>query len=260
MGGDEPELAPPSPEETRLLESQTALLDQAGGIFSQQNELLNLVEPELLQQIGFDVTRDGEGGIASLRLSDDALADDRAAIERGLTERSLAALAGELPVDPVLLQDLEDQQQGLEERLRDRLGTGFDVSSAGIEALLRQEREQNIVRGDARRKDLITSEGLRTNAQNQNQALIDSLIGRTLGVAGARSAPGAGVAGVASGFSAPISGFRSDRHAQFQSDVQNADSGFFGGLGEFIGTAAFAPTSPSASGGSLFSKGVGLFT
>lgn len=259
MGGDEPELAKPSPEETALISEQTNLLRTSGGILGQQNELLNLLEPELLSKIGFDVQQDDNGKIIGLGLKEDALAGGRADIEQGLIDRSKAALSGDLPLDPVLLRTLEKQQEDLESNLRSRLGTGFDTSSAGIEALSEQNLIAAIAKSDSARKDLVTSEGLRTNAQQSNESLIDSLISRTLGVAGARTAPAVGLAGVASGFQGPISGFQADRHAQFQSDVQNADSGFLGGFGEFLGTAAFAPVS-GLQGGSLFGKGVSLFT
>ena len=77
-----------------------------------------------------------------------------------LGKRTLAALKGELPVNPALLHDLATQEQTLKETLRSNLGPGWATSSPGIEAMASFDRTRNETLESARRGDIALGEQL----------------------------------------------------------------------------------------------------
>lgn len=102
---------------------------------------------------------------------------NRTQLESDLLDRARQALSGELPDDPMLLRDLEQQRQTLEDDLRSRLGPGYDTSSAGIEALARFDEQANLVLDQSRRTVQQTSLGDYAGISGLNEAAIGSAVG-----------------------------------------------------------------------------------
>lgn len=98
---------------------------------------------------------------------------NQAEIEQRLSERGLAALAGELPDNPKLLRDLAEQEAVLRQRLARDLGTGYESTTVGDAAL----REF-----DQRRTEILESD--RYNTINQliplGSNVSNEILGRTV--------------------------------------------------------------------------------
>lgn len=251
-----PTLPGPSPMEQALMQSQIDLLNTSSGALKDSLSEINLLAPLLFKETGIR-PRMKDGKIIGFDRVKDPKQKLRNQSEKLLLERSIKAAKGELPSDPVLLKELDRQQQQLEDTLRQRLGSGFDVSSAGIEALGDFGANRAMAIGDAGRKDLVTAEGLSLARQSGNQQLIDQVISRALGIAGAPVAPAAAIGQVAQGFANPANNLQQDRHKQFEGQLEafranNSGGGIFDALGSLAGLALFAPT----GGTSLFATGM----
>lgn len=81
-------------------------------------------------------------------------------IQKQLQERELAALKGELPVNPALTRELGENEDVLRESLRKQLGTGFETSDPGIRALATFNQRKNETLESARRGDLTLADQL----------------------------------------------------------------------------------------------------
>lgn len=162
--------------ETQLLQAQLDALSRESG-FAESRQVL---EEKLLNEQIAAITREEE------------LAPERQAVEKQLLERSLAALRGELPVDPGLLKDLDDQESELRDQLRRQLGSGFETSSPGIEALSEFESRKNEILERVRRGDIEAADRLReTNirpasvtAGSFRPSVFDPSLGEALAVGG----------------------------------------------------------------------------
>ncbi len=180
-----------------LLDQQIAANAQLAEFQKQQfaqaqesQRLEDLLQPELLRQAGYELQLDASGNPIGVALTQDLLRQRE--IERGMNERTLAALRGELPVDPALLRDLEREEGTLRESLLKQLGTGYETSSAGIETLGQfAQRRQSILEG-ARRGDLSLAEQLSLARGEDRRADTGALFGTLRGafpVTGGGGAP-----------------------------------------------------------------------
>lgn len=215
----------PTPSEIANLQEQTALLRDQRDILSRQVREQNLLAPFLFEESGVTPlfnTRDpetgklqdpslGEGEIIAFERVDDPLDPIRKDIERGFLERTQAALAGELPINPALTSELESQRISLDEALLKQLGTGFQTSTPGIEAIGQFERGASEIRESARRGDLTLSEQLGLARQGANESNINETIKRLFGISG-RDVSGiqAGL-GIQSGLSDVLASFAGNR-------------------------------------------------
>ena len=84
----------------------------------------------------------------------------KANLERELTEHSLKALRGELPVSPTLERSFQKRDQMVDESIRRQLGPGGETSSAGIEAKGAERQFQTEALEAARRGELSMSQQL----------------------------------------------------------------------------------------------------
>lgn len=188
-------------------------------------------------------------------------------IRKLLGEKTLAGLRGELPVDPALERDITSQEQTLKDRLRAQLGSGYETSSAGIEAMQKFGEGANVLRSQARHGEMTLAEQLSLAREGANYAQG----GANIAAAGARL-PGIdplssggfafglgqgdqqesgtlrnilagplGIAGgygqVAQGYQMPIGQLQNTRQMQLDASIQNAqsNSGIWGGLGSIFG-------------------------
>jgi len=254
----------PSAEERALQAQQTQLLQQQAEAIQEQQRVQNLLAPFVFKSTGIKPIMDSSGRITGFQ--DDATAQDelaplRSQIEKGFLERTQAALAGQLPVNPALLSDLADNEKTLRETLRRQLGPGFETSSPGIEALGEFGQRRSELLESARRGDLSLAEQLgiaRGQANDQQlQNLLQNLnFGSNFPF---QSAGGFGQA--AAGFNAPLANMFGQRQLQTQANMQNAQSSaglfgdIFGGVGGLLGLGATLPA--GIFKGSVFGKAFG---
>lgn len=164
------------------LDKQIAALPAAGGGFAQtflskqryalEQQRAALVQEHGTQRIaGFERTPEAiaqaeqEARIRELTLADieaqAGLAPQEQEIRRLQIERQLAALRGELPVDPALERSLEEGELTLRDRLRAQLGPGFETSTPGIQTLAEFGKRGEELRFSARRAEMTLGEQLR---------------------------------------------------------------------------------------------------
>ncbi len=162
-----------------------------------------------------------EQAIVGLTRTADPARDLREQNELALLERQGAALRGELPVNPGLLSDLDQQEEDLRASLLENLGTGFETSTPGIEALSEfGERKAAIL--DASRRDDIAGAG---NLANQMGGFMDSLTNSRVnrGMA-AGSMPGmqsSNLMNMANAYGAPLQFMQNSRMMDFQMNQAN---------------------------------------
>lgn len=188
-------------------------------------------------------------------------------IQKLMGERTLKALRGELEVDPALERDIKTQEQTLRDRLFQQLGSGYESSSAGIEAMQKYREGADSLRYQARRGELSLSEQLSmaragvniaqggqvlgASGMNlpgvdplssggfafgvgqgglQNQATLRQVLASPLGIAG-------GLGQVAGGYQMPIGQMMNQRQMEFDASAQNAQNSMagLGALGGVFG-------------------------
>lgn len=183
----------PSAEEKLLQKNQAELLALQREIIEDTRAQNAVLVPFLAEQEGFDVETDAQGNITKISKRPDPQEDKRKEVESLLLDRSLAALKGELPVDPGLEEGLTQQEQQLRDRLSSQLGPGYETSTAGIQTMGEFFRTSEILREGARTGQLTLAEQLGITREQQNQAtragqqdvLRQSSIGDPLTFAGA---------------------------------------------------------------------------
>lgn len=195
------------------------------------------------------------------------LAEQNKEIERLTNEKTLAALRGNAPVDPALERDIRTQEQTLRDRLQQQLGSGYETSSAGQEALQRFGEGADVLRSQARHGEITLSEQLAASRNNtdlatgqsnlaastarlpgvdplssggfafglgqgglQTQGTLRQVLASPLGIAG-------GLGQVAQGYQMPIGSYQNDRQMQLNASMQNAQNSMagLGALGQGLG-------------------------
>lgn len=234
-----PDVPQPSAEERALQSEQTALLREQRDILSRQVREQQLLAPFLFEDTGVKPIFDEETGeITAFEEIPDPLDPLRQDIEKGFLERTQAALAGELPVNPALMSDLEKEEALLNEQLRKNLGPGYQTSTPGIQALSEfQEKKVNILDA-ARRGDLTLSEQLSLARSGSQEAGIDQNLMRLLGITGRSDPSVAGALGVAGGLGNVAAGMQSERLNKFaiqQQAESSTLSSLFGAAGAIGG-------------------------
>ena len=158
-----------SEEEKALQVEQTELLRQQREISQQVLEQQQLLQPILFEQAGIKTITDEEGNITGFE-SDDPNKELRQGIETSFLERTQQALAGELPVNPALMRQLEEEENKLNEELRKDFGSieAARTSTPGLERIDRFNRFRTEVLESARRGDLTLAEQLSVTRQGAN--------------------------------------------------------------------------------------------
>lgn len=203
----------------------------ANPAFADAQKRLKSLEAKLkgLKPTGFK-----KGDITGFKQIVDPLAKKRSAIEKSLLDRQLAALRGELPVDPALHRSLEESGVNLQDMLRSQLGPGFSTSTPGIQALAEFEKRKLETLDAARRGDINLGETLGQSRQAGNQSLIDAFFGRA---GGAVSGPQSLAASFGQAAGNPLAFLQQQRQMQLQAMLANQQSqGAAGqGFGQLIG-------------------------
>lgn len=140
-----------TPDTSMTPEQQAALEQERKALSDQRTQLLqvlkdqNLLEPSLLESLGF--TKDASGNytdtlggqfndLMKMQLGDIMSADPETQRLNSLfRQRQIQALEGNSEADPNLERNIALQEQTLRNQLRAQLGSGYETSSAGIQAL-----------------------------------------------------------------------------------------------------------------------------
>lgn len=235
-GGDLPEA---SEEERELLRAQADNLNQASEIAAFTANIQRTMLPVLLQQSGFNLTYDEDGNISGLERGDQegqAQADE---LRDALTQRSLAALRGELPTNPALLRELEEREEQLQRELMQDFGSisAGRTSTPGSERKIGFERFRAETLENARRADIAQLTPLAQSGIAQSEDLTSQFLNRALTVGG--SVTGQGFNQVAAGFGSAASNLAQNR--QFLTQIQEQRRGQAqAAAGAGIGTAVGA--------------------
>lgn len=242
----------PSKEERALQKNQADLLALQRQIIEQQQAQQKVLLPFFAEQEGFDVTLDENGNIASISRTPSETEQLRETLDKELAQRSLAALRGELPVDPALERSLSRQEETLRERLAKQFGPGFETSSAGIETLGDFEANRESLRSAARTGQLTLSEQLGINREQQNQAsrMTSQDFLRQIGSGDPLTRAGA-FGQIAQGYGQAQAPYLQQRQMQFSAN-QSRQNNIFGLIGAGIGAAGSLLGTPAA-GAAIFS-------
>jgi hypothetical protein len=194
---------------------------------------------ELTSQLKDTPRKLDKESVTGLTRREDPTGDLRKENERLLLERQGAALRGELPVAPALLSDLDQQEEDLRASLLENLGTGFETSTPGIEALAEFGERKNAIL-EATRRDDIAGAGTQANAMG---GFLESLSGsRSARAAGAGQLPfqnASNLSQIANSLSGPLQYRQNSRMMDFQMDqANNAPGGLESLLYQGAGTAS----------------------
>lgn len=121
---------------------------------------------------------------------DPAQAGLRSDINTQLLERTLSALEGNIDVSPTLTRGLDEERTRLVDRLRQQLGTGFETSTPGIEALNMFDLRAQELKENERRGMITDFQNLNIQAKGSQDNTLAALLGTR--TAGAPSIPTGG--------------------------------------------------------------------
>jgi len=232
MGGGDYKAPKPSKEERELTRSQLELLQQSRA----ESEMM---KPYLLQSLGLvQETVDGQSSyrqmtedekLSSMSLTERANYD----ILRLQQDRMKMALEGKLPVSPALESEMADQEKMMREGLSRKLGTGWETTTPGIQALGEFRQKQGLLREESRRGELTSGQGIllsqggyMSGLNQQNQA--------GMGAYGQR------LFGLQQGYGQAQQPYQFNRQLEGQARQFNAQSNAWGGLGSLFGSAVSA--------------------
>lgn len=184
MGGGGTQAAPvPTQAEQDAQQAQADNLSQQTAILKAQYQQQQLLAPILYKQAGLTPTMDAQGNITGFtqdptQQANQALTDS---IQTQTLQRESDALAGKLPIDPGLTQELNQEDQTLNSTLQKNLGTGYATSTPGIQAQATQANKRAALTYAVQTGDITNSAALQQSvSQSQNDSL-----NRLLGVSGA---------------------------------------------------------------------------
>lgn len=179
------------PDRNRIGPRRQLLLSQINQVREQENLLRDqirqqqLLEPLLFEEAGIVPQFDESGAIIGFERAPETEEDQlRSEIERMQLERSRAALAGELPIDPALTDALAEEEELLRTRLEGQLGSGFETSTPGIEALSEFSERAERLRSAARRADLTLAEQLSLARGAERRGVSAQFLGDIAGIQG----------------------------------------------------------------------------
>jgi len=239
-GGGAPAPAEPTAEERRLQKIQADSAEEQLRLGREQQDDTAALTPLLLEEYGLTKTIDPVTGKPVYTKTPNALIDKRKEIEGMQLDRSLKALKGELPVTETLAKELQLGERTLDERLSKQLGSGWETTTAGIQAKAEYQRMSTSLKEAEQKDQLTTAEALSINRQNSRagstQGTYDT---SSQGRVGASSLYGgaAGTAGGALGYYGSLRG----NSETYKERMQKERSDYIGGglaLGGSIGGAA----------------------
>lgn len=239
----------PSKEEKNALASQSELLAEQAQILKDSYAQQRLLAPVLYKQMGISPIYGKDGKITGYTATTDTNQALQKEITTKLLERQKAALAGELPIDPNLTEELGTQERTLRETLFKQLGSGYETSSPGIESLARFNKNKANLYDSAARGDLSLAEQLALAEQGSISQQQGQTFGQAMNLSNNPFQAAAGFGSAAQGYNSPLAYFSNLRQQQqASSDAEMAGwASLIGSVGKTAGTLATAGT------GTLFS-------
>jgi hypothetical protein len=210
----------------------------------------DLLKPILFEDLDIEQILDSEGRVVGFERRADELDPLRKEIEHGFLKRTRAALAGELPVNPSLIRELDEADATLRERLRGQLGTGWETTTPGREALDKARRTRSELLESARKGDLTLAEQLGLAREEANRVRQQAFAGSALGTVQANLPITERFGQSASFFGQAGDSWARDRDLQLRASLGQAQlsaqlasaraqtlSGLFGAIGQGAGLA-----------------------
>lgn len=250
-----------SPQEQQLREEQVQLLRQQRDVLSEQMRQQNLLAPMLFNAAGITPVYGQNPNdpndlkyVVGFEESPDPLKARQEEVASKLLDRQLAALKGDLPVNPALMRELDTQEAKLNETLRKNLGPGYATSTAGGNKLDQFGRFRSDTLEAARRGDLSLAEQLGLARENANSQNINQLLARATGINNNPLAVAQGFGQAASGYTAPLSQLLAVRQGRMQGTAmreqmnQAETAMWLGFTSDTIGAVASAAGAAASSG------------
>ncbi len=184
MGKPKISLPPPSAAEEQLRTEQSEMLRLNRQMLQEQTRRDELLAPYLYKQAGITPKYDAAGTLIGFEDVPDELKGLRTSIEKGLLERSQAAIAGTLPVDPALERNLVENEAQLRDVVRRQLGPGGETSTPGIQMLADFMKRKEELRSAARTGQMTLAEQLGVTRQQANDLRTQSLMARAASAQG----------------------------------------------------------------------------
>jgi hypothetical protein len=173
-GGTTVNVPGPSAAEQAAQAAQASVMQQQLAIMQQQQQESRVLGQLQYEQQGYTPTYNEKGVLTGLTQSDQM--KQQRAMQDQITgeyqKRSLAALHGELPVDPGLMIDLQRQERAQQQTLAQQFGQGGQGSTGAMQASDMFAARKNAILEGARRGDLTLSEQLGASSQMQQTALM----------------------------------------------------------------------------------------
>lgn len=141
-----------------------------------------------------------------------------------MQERTLKALRGELPVDPALERQLSEGRLTLGATLRSNLGSGYETSTPGIQALADYDKRAEELRMASRKDELYNTNQLQLAGQQFGTQIDQMRLGNVVGLQNQPYQGAGALASTSQMLNAPLSAYMQDRNAQLQAASQNAQS------------------------------------
>lgn len=184
-GGSGPVQAPPvDPAQQALETQQAALISEQNTILTQQANNQKVIAPMLYQSMGLNPVFDNNGNLVSLTQNPQTQANFN--LQQQVTGQTLQqeqqALAGKLPVNPLVRSTLQQQQQQLTQTLNTNLGPGAAASTPGIMAQNRFNTNQAGIIQGANTGQLSLDQQLAAAGQSTSGANLGQTLGGVMGV------------------------------------------------------------------------------
>lgn len=209
----------------RLLQ-KAMLIKQFQEMQQMENKYAEL-EPFLMEAIGF--RKDEEGNF--VKMTDQERYDSMSELEKAqydnaklLADREKMALEGTLPISPGMEENLAEQRSQLENTLSQRLGSDWQTTTAGIQAMGEFDRNAELMREEARRG--MISEGTQLNLAQSG--FLSGLTGQKQGQYGNYLSGEGGIFNMAGATASGVNSFRQTGLGYLQlmnSLSQDKDSG-----------------------------------
>lgn len=242
-GGPPPKQdAPPGPSaaELALYEKQGRAADLMYELNKDRAAQEAALMPALYKQAGIQLTKNSDGSYSVGEAAKSPEELQRAEIQKLANEREIAALKGELPVDPSVEADIKRGESQVDEELARR---GITPGSGDIYARAKSEylRGANALRYSVRKGEMTSADAIASNRQLELMRKQSQYIDQ------ARQSPGADrLAATSSLFGQAAQPYQADRFKA--SDVD-----------QFNTTLAYQNARDRASGaGALVGSGIGL--
>jgi len=242
--GDDVQAPEPTSEERALQAEQAQTLREQREFVQSQVKRQSLLDPILFKQAGLEPQFGEDGEITGFNEVEDPLQARRDEVEEGFLDRTLQAQRGELPISGVTERSIEGGREELRDRLRKQLGTGFEISSPGAEALTDFEDTATARRSAEARGDLTVAAQLGLAQTGSNEGIDNQSINQALGIQSGAGARVGDFTQVAGGFGSAQQAGQFTRGLQFQADTGNANrrnqtiSSALGAVGTLGGIAA----------------------